>query len=96
MSEVTCRGSYMLGTACQKCKRCKEEFARITGHAKLTPESEDIFLKRIKHEADTASWETLDNEDLLRLVAIIERFNVTKLVDKFLAWPLPKSLKKDN
>ena len=38
MSDITCRGSYALGTACGKCSRCKDEIIRMQENGTAIPE----------------------------------------------------------
>ena len=33
---LTCRGSYLLGTACGKCIKCEEEFKRLKDNGRLS------------------------------------------------------------
>ena len=35
-NEVTCRGSYVLGTACGKCVKCKTELAELAAYGIAT------------------------------------------------------------
>lgn len=47
MSEVTCKGSFQLGTACGLCSKCKQEIRKMKGAPKhtITVKSEDIEIQ---------------------------------------------------
>ena len=84
MSEVTCRGSYMLGTACGRCSRCKAEVIRMQESNTHIPKMVNVGTKGHIDYGDNAKREVAKwlNEETESIPRVAIASLLTKLEEK--------------
>lgn len=77
---TTCRGSYILGTACDDCSRCKEEEAKLKAEDKWPPQKINESIIKV----DDKVWNQIQEElDIFSTIHLKIKDNKVALVMVF-------------